>query len=63
MAVPAVTPVTMPVPEPIVATAKLLLVQLPVPVASLRVILAPVHTLVGPVIAEGELFTTKPNRE
>lgn len=51
-AVPADTPVTV---EPtLVATAVLLLVQLtPPPVASVRKMLEPAHTVDGPVIGAG----------
>ena len=52
---PAVTPAT--VPEvPTVAFA-LLLLQVPLPVASLRVVAEPAHTLIVPVIAAGNGFT------
>ena len=54
--VPADTPVTTPVPDPIVATAVLLLVQVPPP-ASLSVVVSPAHTFVVPLIAAGSGFT------
>ena len=50
VAVPAATPVTTPVPLPTVATEVLLLVQLPQPVASVSVVVAPTHTVVVPEI-------------
>ena len=55
--VPAVLPVTMPEDEPTEATAALLLVQVPPPVASVNAVLLPMHTLVVPVITEGPEFT------
>jgi len=48
--VPARTPVTMPVLVPIVATALLLLLQLPPVVALLSVVVRPSQTLIVPVI-------------
>ena len=51
VAVPPDTPLTTPVNAPTVATEVLLLLHAPQPVASLRVIVEPVHTTVGPVIA------------
>ena len=51
--VPAVTPVTTPVPEPIVAMAVLLLLHVPPVEGSPRVMVAPAHTVEGPVIGLG----------
>ena len=48
--VPGTFPVTTPVDEPIVATVVLLLVQVPVPVASLNVVDVPEQTDVLPEI-------------
>ena len=50
--VPGVTPVTTPVPRPTVATVVVPLVQVPPP-ASAKVVVAPAHTVVTPVIAAG----------
>lgn len=50
--VPAATPVTMPVPGPIVAIDVFPLLQLPPGVASLIVMLPPAQTIVDPVIGE-----------
>ena len=55
--VPAATPVTMPEEEPMVATEVLLLVHVPPLVASVSVVVWPVHTLVVPAIAAGVGFT------
>jgi hypothetical protein len=52
--VPAATPPIAPVPLPAVATAVLLLLQLPPAVASLSVMVSPAHTAVLPVIANGK---------
>ena len=49
--VPAVNPLTTPVDSPIVATVVLPLVHVPPPVASLRVMVLPWQTDVGPEIA------------
>ena len=57
IAVPAETPVTMPVPEPIVAIPVAPLVQLPPAVPSVRVVVLPVHTDNVPPIATGAVFT------
>ena len=58
VAVPAVTPVTMPVPAFMVAIAVLLLLQLPDGVASFNLIVRPAHTLnVVPVIGAGSGLT------
>jgi len=54
--VPAVTPLTTP-PLEIVASPELLLVHVPPLVPSANVILDPVQTLVGPVIATGVVLT------
>jgi len=48
--VPADTPVTTPLPEPIVATAVLLVLQVPPVVASLKVVVAPAQTDIVPVM-------------
>lgn len=53
---PAVTPVTTPVPEPTVALA-LLLLHVPPGVTSVNVIVAPSHKLPLPDIADGFAFT------
>jgi hypothetical protein len=56
---PAVTPVTIPLADPIVAFAVLLL-HVPPAVASLNVVAEPIQTVPDPVIAEGfggTLFT------
>ena len=55
--VPAETPVTMPVPMPIVAWEVLLLVQRPPVTASVRVVVDPAHTLVVPPITAGNGLT------
>lgn len=55
--VPALTPVTMPVVEPMVATPVLPLVHMPPPVASVTVVVAPMHALNVPPIAAGLAFT------
>src|ERR1043166_4771101 len=57
MEVPADTPVTTPVVEPIVATPVLLLLQVPPPVPSLNVVVAPWQILVTPVIGRGDGYT------
>ena len=51
--VPKVPPVTTPVAEPIVATPVLLLTHVPPLTASVRVMVAPTHTAVGPLIGAG----------
>lgn len=51
VALPRLTPPTVPL-VPIVATAVLLLLQVPPP-TSLSVVVAPIHALVVPVIADG----------
>lgn len=50
--VPAATPVTMPV-VPMVAVEVLPLLQVPLPVASLKVLVRPTHTFAVPVIEAG----------
>ena len=55
--VPAVTPVTIPVDEPIVAIPVLLLLQVPPVVALLIVTVPPIHTALPPVIAAGNGLT------
>jgi hypothetical protein len=57
IAVPAVTPVTTPVNEPTVATAVLLLLQLPPGEDEVRVVVSPTHTLAAPLIVPGPAFT------
>lgn len=57
VAVPAPTPVTIPVDAPTVAIDVLLLVQLPTPPGLDKVVVAPVHTVIVPVFAAGEPFT------
>lgn len=54
--VPVLTPLTEP-PDVMVATAVLLLAQVPPPVASEREMEEPVQTPVGPEIAAGSAFT------
>ena len=49
-----VWPVTMPVLEPTVATAVLLLVQVPPPVRSLKLVVDPEQTILVPDIATGK---------
>ena len=55
---PAATPVTIPVADPMVATSELLLIQDPPVVVDDNVELAPIHTVLIPVIVAGEGFTT-----
>lgn len=57
VAVPELMPVTMPVPEPMVAMSVLLLVQAPPPVISESVADVPTHTVNGPVMAAGPALT------
>ena len=57
VALPAATPVTVPVPEPMVAIEVLLLVHVDVPEASASVVLPPTHTEAMPVIADGSGLT------
>ena len=56
MAEPAVTPVTMPVAEPTVAFAVLLL-HVPATYTSLKETVAPIHTALAPDIGGGVAFT------
>lgn len=56
-AVPAATPVTMPVPDPTVAVAVLPLVHVPPDGEELNVVVAPSHTVAVPVIAPAALLT------
>ena len=51
--VPAATPFIMPDVSPMVAVPVAPLVHVPLPVASVRVVLVPVHTLLDPAIAAG----------
>ena len=53
---PVSTPVTIPVPEPTVATPGLALLHVP-PLPELKEVVAPWHTLSVPVIAGGAAFT------
>lgn len=55
--VPAATPVTTPVDEPIVAIVVLPLVHTPPGTALLNVVTAPTHTLEVPVMGVGNGFT------
>ena len=55
--VPGVDPVTIPLSAPTVATVTGVLVQSPPGVLLLREIVAPTHTLVGPLMADGNGFT------
>ena len=59
VAVPALTPVTTPVPAPTVATAVLLLLHEPPPVVLDKIVVAPTHTVSAPVIGAGSGLTTK----
>jgi hypothetical protein len=57
--VPAATPVTTPEDEPTVATLGLLVLHMPdAPEESVRVIVEPAHTVVGPVILEAVVAIT-----
>ena len=53
VAVPAATPVTIPVEEPTVAIAVLLLLQIPEPTRSTNSVFWPAQTVLEPVMAEG----------
>jgi hypothetical protein len=53
---PGVTPVTIPVVEPIVATEVLLLPHVPLPAPSLNALVCPTHIFVVPVIAAGVAY-------
>ena len=55
VAVPGVTPVTIPVEEPTVATAALLVIQEPPGTGSFSVMVPPVTTVVLPVIGASAL--------
>ena len=57
MAVPADTPETIPVVEPALATARLLLVHVPPGTPSVNTLVDPVHIDVIPVIAPGVATT------
>ena len=57
IAVPLAAPVTMPEPAPIVATAVFPLCQVPLAVASLMLVLVPLHIFVSPLMADGDGFT------
>lgn len=57
VAVPAVTPVTIPVPEPAVATPVLPLVHVPPAVVPISVVDEPAHMLIVPVIGPGTALT------
>ena len=50
-------PDTVPVPEPTVAIAILLLLHVPPAIASVRSVVAPAQTFVAPLIAAGVRFT------
>jgi hypothetical protein len=54
VAVPAATPVTIPVDEPTVATPVLLLLQTPPGERLLSVVVLPAHTVDAPVTGAGE---------
>lgn len=56
MALPAETPVTIPV-DPMVAIEVLVLVHVPPPVLFVSVVVDPAHTLAVPPIAAGDEFT------
>lgn len=56
VSVPEVIPVTIPEPDPIIAIAGLLLIQVPPP-GSIRVVVEPTHTDKLPVIREGNGLT------
>jgi hypothetical protein len=57
IATPGEIPLTNPDDNPIVAMPVAEEVQVPPEIASLRTVVAPVHRLVGPVMAEGVLLT------
>jgi hypothetical protein len=59
MVVPALIPLTTPVELPTVATAVLLLLHVPPPVAHESVVEPPAQALVVPVIAAGTEFTVR----
>jgi hypothetical protein len=54
---PEARPDTIPLRDPIVATARALLLHEPPVVVLLNVVVLPTHTLVVPVIAAGSAFT------
>jgi hypothetical protein len=58
IAVPALTPLTTPVAEPIVAMAISLDVQMPLP-TSVSAVVAPLHTLSVPVMGDNTEVLTK----
>jgi hypothetical protein len=55
--VPTVTVVTVPLEDPMLATPVLLLIHVPLGVASVNVMLDPIQTEVGPPISAGNTFT------
>ncbi len=55
--VPAVTPVRAAFDEPIVATAVVLLLQVPPAGVALSVVVIPIHVCVVPLITDGRAFT------
>jgi hypothetical protein len=55
--VPAAIPVTIPVPEPVVAMAELLLLQVPPDNELNKVVADPEQRKAEPVMADGEGFT------
>ena len=57
LAVPEVRPDTIPVPAPTVATAVLLLLQVPPVLVVPKVVVCPTHALILPVMAAGSGFT------
>jgi hypothetical protein len=57
MDVPALMPVSRPVPASIVAFAVLLLLQVPPPVVLARLVVAPIQILKLPVMASGAALT------
>jgi hypothetical protein len=60
IAVPALTPLTIPLLDPTVAVAVLLQVHIPPVGKQLCVVAEPTHTLLLPVMAEGTGFTVMP---
>ena len=54
---PEAAPLTIPVEEPMVAIAVAPLVQVPLLVASLKVVVRPAHTAAVPAIADGTGLT------
>lgn len=57
VAVPAATPDTTPVDEPMVAIVVGVLLHVPPPVASASVVVAPAHNDIVPVMPAGEALT------